>query len=89
MIGERREARTKSQAQRAHRNVGIKGHSKLLAVPFNSFVILFLAVLFKHSGCVCVIFCLDKVFPETYRSGVLRNVVIVIKHLSTYLYPTF
>ena len=24
MIGERREARTKSQAQRAHRNVGIK-----------------------------------------------------------------
>ena len=30
--------RTKSQAQRAHRNVGIKGHSKLLAVPFNSFV---------------------------------------------------
>ena len=38
MIGERREARTKSQAQRTHGNVGIKGHSKLLAVPFNSFV---------------------------------------------------
>ena len=38
MIGERREARTKSQAQRTHRNVGIKGHSKLLAVPFNFFV---------------------------------------------------
>ena len=47
MIGERREARTKSQAQRTHRNVGIKGHSKLLAVPFNSFVILSLTVLFS------------------------------------------
>lgn len=53
MIGERREARTKSQAQRTHRNVGIKGHSKLLAVPFNSFVNLSFAVLFKHSGCEC------------------------------------
>ena len=38
MIGERREARTKSQAQRTHRNVGIKGHSKFLGAPFNSFV---------------------------------------------------
>jgi len=33
MIGERREARTKSQAQRTHRNVGIKGHSKLMLCP--------------------------------------------------------
>lgn len=35
MIGERREARTKNQAQVFHRNVDVKGHSKLLAVPFN------------------------------------------------------
>lgn len=54
MIGERREARTKSQAQRTHRNVGIKGHSKLLAVPFNSFVILSLTVLFKYLSGACV-----------------------------------
>ena len=62
MIGERREARTKSQAQRTHRNVGIKGHSKLLAVPFNSFVILSLAVLFKYLSGVFVIFFFDEVF---------------------------
>lgn len=62
MIGERREARTKSQAQRTHRNVGIKGHSKLLAVPFNSFVILSLTVLFKYSSGVFVIFFFDEVF---------------------------
>ena len=62
MIGERREARTKSQAQRAHRNVGIKGHSKLLAVPFNSFVILSLTVLFKYLSGVCLVFFLDEVF---------------------------
>ena len=77
MIGERREARTKSQAQITHRNVGIKGHSKLLAVPFNSFVILSLAVLFKYLSGVCLVFCLDEVFQETYRSDVLRNVVMV------------
>ena len=35
MIGERREARTKNQAQVFHRNVDVKGHSQLLAVPFN------------------------------------------------------
>lgn len=60
MIGERREARTKSQAQRTHRNVGIKGHSKLLAVPFNSFVILSLAVLFKYLSGVCFVSVLMK-----------------------------
>ena len=62
MIGERREARTKSQAQKTHRNVGIKGHSKLLAVPFNSFVILSLTVLFKYLSGVFVIFFFDEVF---------------------------
>ena len=62
MIGERREARTKSQARIFHRNVDIKEHSKLVAVLFNILVILSLAVLFKYLVYVCLMFCLYKAY---------------------------
>ena len=62
MIGERREARTKSQARIFRRNVDIKEHSKLVAVLFNFLVILSLAVLFKYLVYVCLMFCLYKAY---------------------------
>ena len=62
MIGERREARTKNQAQVFHRDVDIKEHSKLVAVLFNFLVMLSLAVLFKHSVYVCLMCCLYKAY---------------------------
>lgn len=62
MIGERREARTKSQAQIFHRNVDIKEHSKLVAVLFNFLVMLSLAVLFKYLVYVCLICYLYKAY---------------------------
>ena len=62
MIGERREARTKSQAQIFHISVDIKEHSKLVAVLFNFLVMLSLAVLFKYLVYVCLMCCLYKAY---------------------------
>jgi len=42
MIGERREARTKNQAQSFHWKVDAKGHSKLMLCPLVLYIHLFI-----------------------------------------------